>query len=116
MDLQEGVKGLKNAVPHTDEERLEIFNLKKWIVNSLVERVTIDRERKLTVKIRLNLLDTPDTNPGQESGAVHFGKVGIYTHTQSCRAHRRHCVICGSPFRPAFQFQPAGRPGRSIER
>lgn len=116
MDLQEGVKGLKNAVPHTDEERLEIFNLKKWIVNSLVERVTIDRERKLTVKIRLNLLDTPDTNPGQESGALHFGKVGIYTHTQSCRAHRRHCVICGSPFRPAFQFQPAGRPGRSIER
>lgn len=65
MDLQEGVKGLKNAVPHTDEERLEIFNLKKWIVNSLVERVTIDRERKLTVKIRLNLLDTPDTNLGR---------------------------------------------------
>lgn len=94
LDLQEGVKGLKNAVPHTDEERLEIFNLKKRIVNSLVERVTIDRERKLTVKIRLNLLDIPDTNPGQESGAVHFGKVGIYTRTQLPRVHRHRCAFC----------------------
>jgi hypothetical protein len=64
-----------------------VFRLKKRIVNSLVERVTIDRHRNLKVKIRLNLLDIPDTDSGSEiesgsgpsSDAVHFEKAGIYT-------------------------------------
>ena len=77
LDLQAGIQGLKNDAPQTDEERLEIFRLKKRIVNTLVERVDIDENRELTVRIRLNLLDITDGGP--ESPAVHFGQFGTYT-------------------------------------
>ena len=80
LDLQAGIQGLKNVAPQTDEERLEIFRLKNRIVNSLVERVNIDENRELTVRIRLNLLDI--TDPGPEAPAVHFGQFGIYSHRQ----------------------------------
>jgi len=77
LDLQAGIQGLKNVAPQKDEERREIFRLKKRIVNTLVERVNIDENRELTVRIRLNLLDV--TEAGPDSGAVHLGEFGIYT-------------------------------------
>jgi uncharacterized protein YfeS len=45
-----------NTVPQTDEERLEQFELKRKIVNTLVEKVYIHKDRSLEVTIRLNLL------------------------------------------------------------
>ena len=76
--------------------------MKKRIANSLVEKVTIDRNCKLTVKIRLNLLDIPEMNSGSDleinsktrPNAVHFEKVGTYIRTQSPRARRRRCAFC----------------------
>lgn len=93
LDLHAGIQGLKNAAPQTDEERRKIFRLKKWIVNALVERVNIDENRKLTVRIRLNLLDVTEASP--DSRAVHPGEFGIYTRKQSLRAHRHHYASCG---------------------
>ena len=56
--------------PQNDEERQEIFEIKKQLVNTLVRRITIDRNRKLQVEISLNLLniindDTPEGFEGQ---------------------------------------------------
>lgn len=79
-DLQAGVDGLKNADLQTDEDRQECFRLKNRIVKTLVERVTIDKDRELTVTIRLNLLDITEAEP--VSGAVHLDKSGIYTRKQ----------------------------------
>jgi len=93
LDLQAGIQGLKNVAPQKDEERREIFRLKKRIVNTLVERVNIDENRELTVRIRLNLLDV--TEAGPDSGAVHLGEFGIYSRRQSSHAHRHHCAVCG---------------------
>jgi len=53
-DLQAGLDSL-NVMPQNDEERLEIFEFKKQAVNTLVKRVTIDRNRELKVDIRINL-------------------------------------------------------------
>jgi hypothetical protein len=76
-DLQAGVEELNNATPQTEEERQEIFRLKKRVVDTLVKRITIDRDRELSVEIRLNLLDIIEKEPN--SSALHFGKDGIYT-------------------------------------
>ena len=76
-DLQVGIEELNNAAPQTVEERREIFRLKKRVVDTLVKRITIDRDRELSVEIRLNLLDIIEKEPN--SSAVHFGKDGIYT-------------------------------------
>ena len=76
-DLQAGIDGLKNAAPLSEEEQHEIFQLKKQVVNTLVDRVTINRDRELSVTLRLNLLKILEG--GSNSGAVHLGEFGIYT-------------------------------------
>ena len=58
-------------------------------MNTLVERVNIDENRELTVRIRLNLLDITDGGP--ESPAVHFGQFGIYTHIPDM--HRTAMIV-----------------------
>jgi hypothetical protein len=55
-DLQVGLDSL-NVIPQNDEERLEIFEFKRQVVNTLVKQVTIDCNRKLQVEIRINLLN-----------------------------------------------------------
>ena len=76
-DLQAGIEELNNAAPQAEEERQEIFRLKKRIVDTLVKQITIDRDRELSVEIRLNLLDIIEEE--SQSSAVHLGKDGIYT-------------------------------------
>jgi DNA invertase Pin-like site-specific DNA recombinase len=63
-DLQAGLDSL-NVIPQNDEERQEIFEIKRQIVNTLVKRVTIDRNRELQVEIRINLLNLFNNNPPQ---------------------------------------------------
>jgi hypothetical protein len=55
-DLQVGVAELKEAAPQSKEERHNLFPLKKQVVDTLVERVTIGKSREITVEIRLDLL------------------------------------------------------------
>lgn len=79
-DLQAGLDSL-NAVPQNDEERQEIFEIKKQIVNTLVGRVTIGRNRELRVVISLNLLnlindDTSKRFEGQNKDQIKT--VGIH--------------------------------------
>ncbi|HET7144562.1 MAG TPA: hypothetical protein VFI68_11125 [Anaerolineales bacterium] len=61
-DLQTGLDSL-DAVPVNDEERQEIFEIKKQIVSALVKRITIDRNRDLQVEISINLLNLSGDNP-----------------------------------------------------
>lgn len=54
-DLKEGLASL-NIPPENEEERKEKFTLKRQIVLNLVDKVTIGKNRKLKVYIRLDLL------------------------------------------------------------
>jgi len=72
-DLKVGLLEL-NTVPQTDEERLEQFELKRRFVNTLVERVTIRKDRSLEIAIRLNLLQMVQ----HRSNADQVPKVGTY--------------------------------------
>ena len=56
-DLRASVEELKIVAPQTAEEQHEIFVLKKRVIDTLVERIEIDRDRNLFVQFRLNLLD-----------------------------------------------------------
>jgi uncharacterized protein YPO0396 len=71
-DSQAGVDSL-NVMPQNDEERQEIFEIKRQIVNTLVKRVTIDRDRHLHIEISINLLnlfhdDPPPRDDPDKSG------------------------------------------------
>ncbi|MCZ2289600.1 MAG: recombinase family protein [Anaerolineales bacterium] len=91
-DLQAGIDGLKNAAPLSEEEQHEVFQIKKQVVNTLVDRVTINRDRELTVTLRLNLLKILEG--GSNSGAVHLGEFGIYTRIQSSPSHPHRPASC----------------------
>jgi len=54
-DLRLGLDSL-NADPQTDEERQEIYEIKRKIVQTLISRVDIGKDRKITVTFRLNIL------------------------------------------------------------
>jgi hypothetical protein len=57
-----------------------VFLLKKRTVDTLVERVTIDKNRNVNVQIRLNLLGILDEDSGKnDPSAVQIEKAGIYT-------------------------------------
>lgn len=84
-DLQAGIEELNNAAPQTDEERHEIFRLKKRVVDTLVKQITIDRDRELSVDIRINLLDIIEEGP--HHSAVHLGQYGIYNRRPESPAH-----------------------------
>lgn len=80
-DLRIGVEELKNAAPQNDEERHQVFLLKKQMVDTLVHRATIDRNRKIVVDIRLNLLAILDQDAKSTMlDLAYIGKVEIYTH------------------------------------
>ena len=116
VDLQAGLESL-NAAPLNKEERQEIFELKKQIVNTLVKRVTIDHNRVLQVEISLNLLSLLDdestsNNPGGQSKRGQIQLDGTYTRKRSVLARRHRCAFCGLPFRRACRSQPQRCPRR----
>lgn len=55
-DVQVEVEELKNAAPKNNEERHNVFLLKKQIVDTLVHKATVDINRQIMVDICLNLL------------------------------------------------------------
>ena len=68
-DLKAGVDELKTVTPQLPEEQHAVFLLKKRVVDTLVERVEIDRERNLHVQIRVNLLDILGKDARNETNA-----------------------------------------------
>lgn len=88
-DLQIGIEELKNTAPQTPEEQHQVFLLKKQVVNTLLEEATIDKDREVHVKVRINLLqivsDDPDSDGSTAAVSTRWG--GIYTHTLTFPAH-----------------------------
>lgn len=79
-DLKVGIASL-NDDPQSPEDKLEIFELKRQTVTTLVRKVTIDCNRELHVEISLNLLkilndDTPRKFEGKNKGQIKTA--GIY--------------------------------------
>ena len=64
--MSAGIEELKNAAPETPEERHRVFLLKKKVVEVLLEETTIDENKKILVKIRVDLLKIVGDDP--ESG------------------------------------------------
>ncbi|HMB23745.1 MAG TPA: hypothetical protein VKP08_12965, partial [Anaerolineales bacterium] len=95
-DLKAGVDELKTVTPQIPEEQHAVFILQKRVVDTLVERVEIDRERNLHVQIRLNLLDIlrKDARNGTTAG-VQNSEVETCTRIQSSRVHRHRSAFCG---------------------
>ena len=81
-DLQAGVEALKGTAPQNEEERYKLFLLKKQVVDTLVQRVTISKDRKINVEIRLDLLKILDQDAGLEnlSPAAYSRRGETYTH------------------------------------
>ena len=71
--MQVGVKELKNAAPQNGEERHNVLLLKRQIVDTLVHKTTIDRNREIMVDIRLNLLAILD-----QDRQINYAWFGIY--------------------------------------
>ena len=95
-DLQVGVEELKNAAPQNNEERHNVFLLKKQIVDTLVHKATIDINRKIMVDIRLNLLAILDQDAKSTMlDLAYIGKGETYSHKRLSLVHRRHCAFCG---------------------
>jgi hypothetical protein len=80
-NLITSVEELKIAAPHTSEEQLEIFVLKRRVIDTLVEHIEINRDRNLFVQIRLNPLDIlrKDAESGGSTAGVQNFEVGTYT-------------------------------------
>lgn len=95
-DLRIGVEELKNAAPQNNEERHQVFLLKKQIVDTLVHRATIDRNRKIMVDIRLNLLAILDQDAKSTMlDLAYIGKGETCSHTKSNHVHRHRFASCG---------------------
>ena len=94
-DLRIGVEGLKNVAPQNDEERHQVFLLKKQIVDTLIHKATIDRNRKIMVDSRLNLLAIFDQDAKSTMlDLAYIGKGETYPRIRSARAHRHHSSSC----------------------
>jgi hypothetical protein len=91
-DLKEGLDDI-NSEPTSEEDRLDKFNDKRRIVQLLVERVNIGRDRKLDVIFRLDV-------PAMLRRLAQNKQAGICSRIRSFPC-RRQSVACASPFRPA---------------
>jgi site-specific DNA recombinase len=68
-DLQAGMEALKDTLPQTPEERHQLFGLKKRIVDLLLMEASIDENREVQIKVRLNLLKIAGNEAGPERRA-----------------------------------------------
>ena len=80
-DLQAGIESL-NADTQNREDQQEIFAIKRQIVNTLVKKVTIDRNRELHVEISINLLrlfddETTSGSKGKNNTRGQIKQAGI---------------------------------------
>lgn len=79
LDLRTGIESL-NSNPQSEEEKDEIFQFKRNIIKTLVNRVVIDKRKNLSVEIRFDVLDLLKRAASPEFSEVQM--VGTYTRTQ----------------------------------
>ncbi len=81
-DLRAGIDALKNAAPQNEEERHDVFLLKKQIVDTLLERATINKNREVKIEIRVNLLAIlkQDAESENSNSGAYSRRGGIYIH------------------------------------
>lgn len=96
-DLRAGIDDLKKAAPQNEEERHAVFLLKKKVVDTLLERATISKNREVKVEIRVNLQEILDQDAGLEdpSPAAYSRRGETYTRIRSIPAHLHHFSSCG---------------------
>lgn len=92
-DLQEGLSAL-NKVPENYTEEREIIKLKRQIIETLVEKVTVNKDLQFTVTIKLNLLQILENASGQggsqgSGGYWPNGKAGRDNNTTSRKLKSR---------------------------
>jgi hypothetical protein len=68
-DLQAGMEALKGTLPQTSEERHQLFGLKKRIVDVFWMEATIDENREIQIKVRVDLLKVAGNEAGPERKA-----------------------------------------------
>jgi hypothetical protein len=86
-DLRVGIQAL-SADASNDREWLESFELKRQIVQLLVEKVMIDVHKQLTVTIHLNLLELLEEsmkNGGSGGGPSQWPTGGLSSKTNTHR-------------------------------
>jgi site-specific DNA recombinase len=95
-DLRAGIEELRNAAPQDDEERHHVFLLKKQIIDTLVERATIKKNREIKVDIRVNLSKILEQDAASaRTPGVYIERVETYTRIQSIPVHPHRCASCG---------------------
>ncbi|MBI5295575.1 MAG: recombinase family protein [Chloroflexi bacterium] len=62
-DLQEGIQALHH-MPNDPDEQRKVIEMKRQIIETLVEKVSVDRDHLLTVTIRLHLLGILEKTTG----------------------------------------------------
>jgi hypothetical protein len=69
QDLQAGLEELNSANPQSPEERLTLFLMKKRLVDTLLEEVVIDGDRKIQIKFRADLVNLVEGNEKTSSSS-----------------------------------------------
>ncbi len=72
VDLQQGIQGL-NHVPDTPNEQLYVCELKRQIIETLVEKIDVDRNHQFTVTIRLPILGILEKSIDDKGGVASGG-------------------------------------------
>jgi hypothetical protein len=84
-DMQEGILGL-SVTPETPDDEQTICKLKRQAIETLVEKVVVDRNRQFTVTIRLNLLSilgNASGNGGTNGDSSHWPHGNASTDSES---------------------------------
>jgi hypothetical protein len=66
-DLQVGIQAL-NDIPTSPREQIEVIELRRRIIETLVEKVVVDRDLHFTVTIRINLLSIMEEGVKSDDG------------------------------------------------
>jgi len=93
-DLSVGIQDLSD-LSVSEEEWLKTFDMKKKIVQLLVERVTIDVNRQLTVTIRLNLMELLEENLKSGGGSGETGSWPVGGNSTKSNPTRKPSMFGG---------------------
>jgi len=93
-DLQEGIQAL-SAEPASEDDWLESIELKQQIIQQLVEQVTIDIYRQLTVTIRLNLLELLEESIKNDDNSGEPGSWPVGSHSAKFNVRHKDISFAG---------------------
>jgi len=93
-DLQDGVRALSD-LSVSEEEWLKSFDLKKHIVQLLVEKVTIDINRQLTVTIHLDLMELLEESQKNGGGSGYSSPWPASGSPAKSDSHRKPSMFAG---------------------